>query len=164
MSVTGSVPVERVVGRLLKSKGLTLAVAESCTGGLIGDRLTNVPGSSDYFVGGIVCYSNSVKKKLLRVREMTFERSGAVSEQTVTEMARGVARLLGADVGIAVSGIAGPGGGSKVKPVGLVYICVKTATTLAVETHRFRGGRRAVKEQSAAAALELCRRVIEDEA
>ncbi|MCX6844754.1 MAG: CinA family protein [candidate division WOR-3 bacterium] len=156
--------LEQAVGRLLRRKCLTLAVAESCTGGLVADRITNVPGSSDYFVGGVVSYSNAVKQKQLRVRETTLERSGAVSEQTVTEMARGVARLLGADVGIAVSGIAGPGGGSKVKPVGLVYVCVKTGTALAVERHRFRGGRRAVKEQSAAAALELCRRVLEDEA
>lgn len=164
MSVSGSAPVERIVGRLLKIKGLTLAVAESCTGGLVGDRITNVPGSSNYFRGGVIAYSDDAKKKLLGVSGRTLQKWGAVSEQTVSEMAAGVSSRLGADVGVSVSGIAAPGGGSGVKPVGLVYICVKTGTTLAVERHRFRGGRRAVKEQSAAAALELCRRVLEDEA
>ncbi len=164
MDISDGAPVEQVLGRLLRRKGLTLAVAESCTGGLVGDRVTNVPGSSHYFRGGVVAYSDDAKKKLLEVGGQTLRKWGAVSEQTVREMAEGVCSRLGADVGVAVSGIAGPGGGSKVKPVGLVYICVKTATTLAVERHRFRGGRRAVKEQSAAAALELCRRVLEDEA
>ena len=149
-----------VLGRLLKRKGLTLAVAESCTGGLIGDRLTDVPGSSRYFAGGLIAYSDAVKTSMLGVRKLTLAKWGAVSEQTVREMAAGVCRRFGTQVGVAVSGIAGPGGGSKVKPVGLVYICVRTGRQLAVERHRFRGGRRAVKEQSAAAALNLCRRLL----
>jgi PncC family amidohydrolase len=164
MSVSGSVPVERVLGRVLLKRGLTLAVAESCTGGLVGDRLTNVAGSSRYFRGGVIAYSDGVKKKLLGVKEQTLRKWGAVSEQTVREMATGVCSRLGADVGVAVSGIAGPGGGTKVKPVGLVYVCVRAGKLLAVERHVFRRGRRAVKEQSAAAALCLCRQVLERDA
>jgi len=161
VSVSKSVPVERIVGRLLRRKGLTLAVAESCTGGLIGDRLTDVPGSSQYFVGGAIVYSNAAKAAVLGVKRHTLEKSGAVSEQAVREMAAGVCRRFGAELGVAVSGIAGPGGGSKAKPVGLVYICVMAGKRVVVERHLFRGGRRAVKEQSAGAALQLCRRVLE---
>jgi len=161
MDISDGVQVEQVLGRLLRKKGLTLAVAESCTGGLIGDRITNVPGSSGYFRGGVVAYSDDAKKSLLGVKSPTLMKWGAVSEQTVREMAAGVRDRLGADVGVAVSGIAGPGGGTRVKPVGLVYICVKAEESLAVERHLFRGGRRAVKEQSADAALELCRCVLE---
>ena len=161
MSVPVSVTVERVVGRRLLKRGLTLAVAESCTGGLIGDRLTDVPGSSRYFVGGVIAYSNAAKAGMLGVRKQTLAKWGAVSEQTVREMAAGVCRRLRSQVGVAVSGIAGPGGGSKAKPVGLVYVCVKDGKRLAVECHRFRGGRRKVKEQAAAAALYLCWRLLE---
>jgi PncC family amidohydrolase len=153
-----------VVGRSLLGKGLTLAVAESCTGGLIGDRLTDVPGSSRYFVGGAIVYSNAAKTAVLGVRKQTLTKCGAVSEQTVREMAAGVCRRFGAQVGMAVSGIAGPGGGTKAKPVGLVHICVMAGKRVMVECHRFRGGRRAVKEQSAGAALQLCRRVLEERA
>ena len=155
-------PVEEKLGRLLRKKHLTIATAESCTGGLIGDRLTDVPGSSEYFVGGVIAYSNNVKMSMLGVRRQTLTKWGAVSEQAVREMAAGACRRLGADMGVAVSGVAGPGGGTKVKPVGLVYVCVKAAESLAVERHLFRGGRRAVKEQSATAALELCQRALED--
>jgi PncC family amidohydrolase len=162
--ISGSGSAERVVGRLLKRKGLTLAVAESCTGGLIGDRLTDVPGSSRYFAGGVIAYSDAVKTSVLGVRKLTLAKWGAVSEQTVREMAAGVCRRFGTQVGVAVSGIAGPSGGSKIKPVGLVYICVRAGKQLAVERHRFRGGRRAVKEQSAAAALNLFRRLLEGKA
>lgn len=141
---------------------MTLAVAESCTGGLIGDRLTNVPGSSQYFVGGVIAYSNGVKATVLGVKKQTLEKWGAVSESTVREMAEGVCRRFKVQVGMAVSGIAGPGGGTKIKPVGLVYVCVRAGRRIAVERHLFRRGRRAVKEQAAEAALQLCRRVLED--
>jgi PncC family amidohydrolase len=140
---------------------MTLVVAESCTGGLIGDRLTDLPGSSRYFAGGVVVYSNSAKSRLLGVGSQTLARWGEVSEHTVREMASGVCRRFRAQVGVAVSGIAGPGGGSKVKPVGLVYICVRAGRRAAVERHLFHGSRRAVKEQSATAALRLCRKVLE---
>jgi len=149
-----------VLGRLLRRKGLTLAVAESCTGGLIGDRLTDVPGSSRYFVGGVITYSDAAKMRMLGVRKQTLAKWGAVSEPTVREMAVGVCRRFRAQVGVAVSGIAGPGG-SKVKPVGLVYVCVRAGKQIVVERHRFRGGRRVVKERSAAAALRLCCQVLE---
>ena len=155
---------EKKIGSLLRRRRLTVAVAESCTGGLIADRLTDVPGSSGYFVGGVIGYSNSTKARMLGVGKQTLAKWGAVSEQAVREMAAGVCRQLRADIGIAVSGIAGPGGGSRARPVGLVYVGVKMGRRLAVERHRFRGGRRAVKEQSATAALELCRRILEDEA
>lgn len=140
---------------------MTLAVAESCTGGLIGDRLTDVPGSSRYFAGGVIAYSNAAKASMLDVKKQTLAKWGAVSEQTVAEMAAGVCRRFRAQVGVAVSGIAGPGGGTKVKPVGLVYVCVRAGKQIVVERHRFRGGRRAVKERSAAAALRLCCQVLE---
>jgi len=154
--------VELVIGRLLAKKGLTLAVAESCTGGLIGDRITDVPGSSRYFVGGVIAYSNAAKSKVLGVRTQTLAKWGAVSEQTVREMAAGVCRCFGAQVGVAVSGIAGPSGGTRAKPVGLVYACVKAGRRIAVERYLFCGARRAVKEQSAKAALQLCRLLLED--
>jgi PncC family amidohydrolase len=154
--------VERVLGVLLLKRRLKLAVAESCTGGLIGDRLTDVPGSSRYFVGGVIAYSNAVKSKVLGVKPQILAKWGAVSEQTVREMAAGACRRLGAQVGVAVSGVAGPTGGTRVKPVGLVYVCALAGKRVMVERHLFRGDRRAVKEQSAEAALQLCRRVLED--
>jgi len=164
MAALGAKRVERVVGRLLIKGGLTLAVAESCTGGLIGDRFTDIPGSSRYFVGGVIAYSNAAKTKMLGVGRQTLAKWGAVSEQTVREMAVGACRRFGTQVGVAVSGIAGPSGGSRVKPVGLVYICVRAGKRIAVERHLFTGGRRSVKAQSAAAALQLCRMVLEGRA
>jgi PncC family amidohydrolase len=151
----------RKLGQLLLSRGLTLAVAESCTGGLIGDRLTDVSGSSQYFAGGVIVYSNSAKTRLLGVRRQTLSLWGAVSEQTVREMAASVCRRFRSQVGIAVSGIAGPGGGSKAKPVGLVYVCVRAGRRVVAEQYRFRGSRRNVKKQAAAAALRLCRSLLE---
>jgi PncC family amidohydrolase len=164
MAVARTPAVERVLGRLLQKDGRKLAVAESCTGGLIGDRLTDVPGSSEYFVGGVIAYSNEAKTRILGVSKLTLTKWGAVSEQTVREMALGVRRLFKAQVGVAVSGIAGPGGGTRVKPVGLVYVCAMAGKRVMVERHHLRGGRRAVKEQSAEAALQLCRRVLDGRA
>ena len=161
MGAAGAAVVARVLGRLLLKRKLKLAVAESCTGGLIGDRLTDVPGSSRYFAGGVVAYSDVVKAKMLGVKKLTLAKWGAVSEQTVREMAAGACRRFGTQAGVAVSGIAGPGGGSRAKPVGLVYVCVRVGGQLAVERHQFRGGRRAVKEQAAGAALRLCCKVLE---
>jgi PncC family amidohydrolase len=149
------------LGRLLLKKELTLAVAESCTGGLIGDCITDVPGSSRYFVGGVIAYSNTVKSKVLGVKPQTLAKWGAVSEQAVREMAAGSCRRLGTHVGVAVSGIAGPSGGTRAKPVGLVYVCAMAGKRVMVERHLFRGDRRAMKEQSAEAALQLCRRMLE---
>jgi PncC family amidohydrolase len=117
---------EIVVGQLLKEKGLTLATAESCTGGLIADRITNVPGSSDYFRGGIVAYAYEAKVALLDVSWDTLRMHGAVSKETVIEMARGVRIALGAHLALSVSGIAGPGGGLPDKPVGTTWIGLST--------------------------------------
>ena len=113
--------LEEVVGKLLREKSLTLATAESCTGGMVASALVNVPGSSEYFIGSVIAYSNEVKEKLLGVRRETLEKWGAVSAQTAKEMAEGVKRLLGTDIGISTTGIAGPSGGTKNKPVGLTY-------------------------------------------
>jgi nicotinamide-nucleotide amidase len=114
--------LEAVVGKLLLKNGLTLAVAESCTGGGLGARITDVSGSSDYFLGGIISYSNEIKEKLLNVNPQTLADFGAVSAETVKEMAIGVCRATKADIGISISGVAGPGGGTEEKPVGTVYI------------------------------------------
>ncbi len=157
---TGKKELTEVVGELLRKRKLTLATAESCTGGLIGDLLTNVPGSSDYFLGGVVAYANETKMKLLGVKKKTLARYGAVSAQTVREMVEGVCRLFNTDVGIAVSGIAGPTGGTAKKPVGLVYIGVKAKDLCRVERHIFSGNRRMIKELSAFTALDLCRRTL----
>ena len=114
--------LEEIVGELLKEKKLTLSTAESCTGGSIAALVTSVPGSSEYFSGGIVAYSNEVKMALLHVSAETLEQYGAVSRETVTEMARGAMKALKTDCAVATSGIAGPGGGSREKPVGTVWI------------------------------------------
>jgi nicotinamide-nucleotide amidase len=151
--------LEAVVGELLRRGGFTLAVAESLTGGLIGDMLTDVPGSSDYFLGGAVVYSNRLKQEVCGVKELTLKRYGAVSSQTVSEMAIGIKSRFHADFGIGVSGIAGPGGGTLKKPVGLVYIGV-AGKDVRVERNQFYGTRRMIKERSALAALDLLRRTI----
>ena len=115
-------PLEVQVGKYLREKGMTLATAESCTGGLIGDHITNVPGSSDYYIGGVVAYAYEAKERLLGVTHETLIRYGAVSRETVLEMARGARQALGTQIGLAASGIAGPGGGMPGKPVGLVWL------------------------------------------
>jgi PncC family amidohydrolase len=116
--------LEETIGELLKEKGLTIATAESCTGGLVAARLVNVSGSSEYFKGSVVAYSNEVKQNLLKVNPQTLEKYGAVSAQTAKEMAEGVKSLLNTDIGISTTGIAGPGGGTPEKPVGLTYFAV----------------------------------------
>jgi PncC family amidohydrolase len=146
---------EEIIG-LLVERGKTLAVAESCTGGLIGYRLTQVSGSSAAFLGGVVAYHNSVKQKTLGVPADVLEREGEVSEATALAMAEGVRRLLGADIALAVTGIAGPTGGTEDKPVGLTYIALSAAPdVLTCERHLWRGNRQQNKESSATAALAL---------
>jgi len=113
--------LEFQIGDLLRARGLRLATAESCTGGLVADRITDIPGASDYFAGGVVAYANAVKTQHLGVAPGTLERHGAVSRETVLEMARGARRLLSADIAVSVSGIAGPGGGLPGKPVGTTW-------------------------------------------
>jgi len=148
-------PIEARVGELLRRHGLSLALAESCTGGLLAHRLTDVAGSSDYFLGGIVAYSNTVKQGLLGVRPETLRAEGAVSRKTALEMARGARLALGADLGLAVTGIAGPGGALPEKPVGLTWIALCGPTQEQAREFRWRGDRRLNKSQSAQAALEI---------
>jgi nicotinamide-nucleotide amidase len=119
-----AIAVAVTIGQLLRERGETLSTAESCTGGLLSGVITAVPGSSDYFLGGVVSYANEVKQRLLGVSEDTLKKSGAVSQACVSEMARGARRLLGTTYGVAISGVAGPGGGSKEKPVGTVHFAV----------------------------------------
>ena len=144
-----------VVGKLLAGSGLTLAVAESCTGGMIAEQITRVPGSSDYFLGGVVAYDNTVKSKVLGVADGTLAAWGAVSGATAGEMARGVGRALGADIGLAVTGIAGPGGGTLQKPVGLVYIALAGCSGTVSQDYIFPGGRQGIRKGTVNAALHM---------
>lgn len=139
--------------------GLKLAVAESCTGGLIGERITNIPGSSDIFIGGVIAYDNAVKVNAVGVPAAILERHGAVSEEVALAMAAGVKRNLSADVGISVTGIAGPGGGSPEKPVGLVWIAVDARGGKARRFHLI-GDRTEIRQRAAQAALEMVRRAL----
>jgi len=155
-----SIP-ELQIGPLLTSRGLRLAVAESCTGGLISHRITNIPGSSDYFLGGVISYANEAKQAWLEVREDTLSDSGAVSGETVLEMARGVRGSLRgvfpvpSIIGLAVSGIAGPGGGSAGKPVGLVWIGLSAADGGWAWKFQFSGDRLDNKDSAAEEALQI---------
>jgi PncC family amidohydrolase len=148
--------LEEEIIDLLVESGKTLAVAESCTGGLIGHRLTQVPGSSAAFLGGVIAYHNSVKEKTLGVPADVLDREGAVSEATALAMAEGVQCLLGADIGLAVTGVAGPTGGTEDKPVGLTFVALSVAPdVLTCERHLWQGDRQQNKDSSATAALSL---------
>lgn len=143
------------MGDVLSRRGLTIAVAESCTGGLISHRITNVPGSSRYFLMGTVAYSNEVKVERLGVDAALLEKVGAVSRDVALAMARGIRQAASSDIGAGVTGIAGPAGGTPEKPVGLVFIAAVTGEDVRVERHVFTGDRAAVKRQTADAALAL---------
>ena len=147
--------LEQRLGDVLSQRGLTIAVAESCTGGLISHRITNVPGSSRYFLMGTVAYSNDVKAEQLGVGAALLEKSGAVSRDVALAMARGVRSAARSDIGVGVTGIAGPAGGTREKPVGLVFVAAVTDKDDRVERHVFTGDRTAVKRQAADAALAL---------
>lgn len=148
-------PLAVELGRLLRAHGLTLALAESCTGGLIGDLITDVAGSSDYFLGSAVTYAYSAKEGILGVRHETLLAHGAVSAETAAEMARGARRIYGADIAAAVTGIAGPGGGLPGKPVGLVHIHLAAADAEIGECHVWGADRMGNKRLSAEAVLAL---------
>lgn len=148
-------PSETALGQLLQAKGLTLATAESCTGGQIADRITNVPGSSAYFRGGIVAYAYEAKVALLHVSWNTLRLYGAVSKETVIEMARGVRVAMGADLAVSVSGIAGPGGGLPDKPVGTTWIGLSTTDGDWARQFLWDGNRLENKAMSADAALQF---------
>jgi PncC family amidohydrolase len=154
-------PLASELGRLLSARGLTLALAESCTGGLIGSLITDVAGSSDYFLGSAVTYANSAKQNLLSVRPETLLAHGAVSAETAAEMALGARRLFGADIAAAVTGIAGPGGGMPGKPVGLVHIHLSAADAEIGERHVWDADRMGNKWLSAEAVLRLVVRHLE---
>jgi nicotinamide-nucleotide amidase len=156
----GDTTMEAVVGSMLKERGLTIALAESCTGGLIGHRITNVPGSSTYLKGGIVAYANEVKQQSLVVRPETLEVHGAVSEETAVEMATGARRVLGSDIGLAVTGVAGPEGGTPEKPVGTVCLALVSATAVHHRRYQLWGTRDWVKLLSSQVALDWVRRYL----
>jgi nicotinamide-nucleotide amidase len=150
----------KVVIEKLATFGDTLAVAESCTGGLLGGRITAVPGASQVFSGGIVCYSDSVKSNMLRVSPDDLQRHGAVSDVVARQLATNVRAKFGSTYGLAITGIAGPGGGSEKKPVGLVYVAVATPEKTTVEEHRFRGEREHIREISVQRALTILYREV----
>lgn len=145
----------------LRSKGLRMSAAESCTGGLIGYLITSEPGSSEVFLGSAVTYSNDSKESLLGVSHDTLESHGAVSDLTAREMSLGSTRAYGSDVSVAVTGIAGPGGATPGKPVGLVFISVSDGTRTVVERKQFDGDRQSVREQTAAEAMKMLRDFVE---
>ncbi len=156
-------PLEAVVGDLLRSNGLTLAVAESCTGGLLASRLTDVPGSSDYLDRGVVCYSNRAKIESLGLAERLIEEHGAVSEPVARAMAEAIRAQANVDVGVGITGIAGPGGGTLQKPVGTVAIAVVGHGEARVRTFQFIGGRDQVKFQATQAALNMLRLMLKSQ-
>jgi len=154
----GSDTMESVVGRLLTERGLTVATAESCTGGLIAERFTDVPGSSAYFQGGVVSYSNEAKVAMLGVSESTIAREGAVSEAVVRAMAEGVRSRFGSDFGVATSGISGPDGGTAEKPVGLVWIALATKEGTHADSFVFQVDRSRHRRLTAQVGLDWIRR------
>jgi nicotinamide-nucleotide amidase len=155
-------PLEAIIGDLLRARRLTISVAESCSGGLLASRITDVPGSSDYFDRGAVCYSNAAKEEWLGVPGELIAKHGAVSEPVARSMADGIAERSGSDVGIGITGIAGPGGGTPEKPVGTVAIAVTAPSAQQVRTFLFLGSRDMVKFQSAQAAMNMLRLMLLD--
>jgi nicotinamide-nucleotide amidase len=154
---------ETYIGKMLNDSGKTVSCAESCTGGLISELFTSVPGSSGYFLGAVTSYANSVKTGVLGVSEETIARYGAVSSECVREMAEGIRRITGSDFSVATSGIAGPGGGSPEKPVGLVWIAVSSEKGTETFSHTYKNDRRRNIERFAASALNHLRIKIEKE-
>jgi nicotinamide-nucleotide amidase len=153
-------PIEQIVLELARENGLTLATAESCTGGLVGARLTEVPGASDVFLGAVVAYANEIKEALLGVSTETLQEHGAVSAECVLEMANGARRALAADLALSVTGIAGPDGGSAEKPVGLVFFCATSGKETLSQEIRFSGDRDQIRRYATVAALHLMRRLL----
>ena len=154
--------IEEVVGRALLAKNLTISTAESCTGGMIGARLVDVPGSSAYVLGGVISYSNEMKISLLGVPPEILEKHGAVSEETAQAMARGVQRLTSSDLGLAVTGVAGPDGGSAEKPVGLVYIALAAKDQVICRRFLFPGNRMSVRTATVFSGLNMVLGLLKD--
>ncbi len=152
--------IEEVVAELLIENNLTVSTAESCTGGLLGNLLTDIPGSSDYYSGGVVSYTNESKTRLLGVEKSLFEEVGAVSDEVVRQMAAGIRQSSSSDIGVGISGIAGPGGGTEGKPVGTVYIGVDYINHVYSYRYNFHGTRKEIKLASAKYALDIIRNLI----
>lgn len=143
------------LARQLTKKKLTISVCESCTGGMLSSMITDTAGSSKYFVGGVIAYSNEVKRKVVGVKPATLKKYGSVSAEVVKEMARGVRRKLITDIGIAITGIAGPTGGSKQKPVGLVYLGIASKQKISVKRLLLKGSRDTIRKKACKEALHL---------
>lgn len=154
-TVNKEIQLEEMVVGMLQQKGLTISCAESCTGGLLTGRIVNVSGASDVLQQSFVTYSNDAKRKLLKVKKKTLKKYGAVSKQTAKEMAKGVAKASKAEVGVGVTGIAGPYGGTAEKPVGLVYIGVSYKEKTTVKKCLFTGNRQQVREAAVEKALRM---------
>jgi nicotinamide-nucleotide amidase len=154
-------PLEVVVGALLRGRRATVAVAESCTGGMLGERFTSTPGSSDYFLGGFITYSNALKRELLGVAAETLEQFGAVSRETAEAMAVGALERTGATYAISITGVAGPDGGTERKPVGLVYVGIADEAGTVVTHRRFLGDRTRIRQFTTQFALDLLRRRVQ---
>jgi nicotinamide-nucleotide amidase len=159
---SGGESLEEVVGMYLMMRQKTLAVAESCTGGLLSERLTRVPGSSNYFLGGAVCYRNELKTRLAGVPPELIEQNGAVSKPVAQALAEGIRKRTGASLGIGITGVAGPGGGTPEKPVGLVFIALADERGTEIREFRFPGDRERVRLWSTQMALEAIRRRLRD--
>ncbi len=157
---TSGETLEEVIGRLLRESGRSLAVAESCTSGAVATRITRIPGSSDYFLGGVLCYANEVKEKLCGVPAPVLEEYGAVSAEVAEALAQGVCRVSNSSIGLSVTGIAGPGGGSADKPVGLVYFGLSDCRGNAHERRVIPGDRESIRERAATYALAYLRRFL----
>jgi PncC family amidohydrolase len=156
--------LSKKAGNILAKRRMTLAVAESCTAGMIGVAITDVSGSSRYFPGGVIAYDNRIKRSILKVTRATLDRHGAVSGQTVAAMARGVTRLFKTDCAIAVSGVAGPDGGTKEKPVGLVYIAVMVRKIVKTFVYRFSGTRAGIRRLTVEESLRQLIRLLQKNA
>jgi len=154
--------IEEKIGRILKEKGLTIAVAESCTGGLIASRITDIGGASEYFEAGFITYSNKAKTSFLSVPEEVINRYGAVSYEVAGLMAEGVRNIAGVDIGVSVTGIAGPAGGTLKKPVGTVFTGLATKEGTSVRNFLFTGNRLEIKQQTSEAALTFVADYLEE--
>jgi nicotinamide-nucleotide amidase len=157
---TSGESMEEVIGRQLRESGSTLAVAESCTSGMLGMHITRVPGSSDYFRGGVLCYSNEAKMELCGIPSELLQKHGAVSAEAAEALARGVRQALHSDIGLSITGIAGPGGGTPEKPVGLVYIGISDGQQTESRHRIMPGDRESIRERSTYLALSWLRRFL----
>jgi PncC family amidohydrolase len=156
--------LEKIIGDHLRNKGWTLAIAESCTGGLVSDRITNVSGSSDYFIGGMVNYSNESKSKHLGVPSNDIKKFGAVSPQVAKKMAQGVRKAFHTTFGLSITGVAGPTGGTKRSPVGRVFTGIASGRRTWVKKLDLNGNRREIKKQAAEISLELLYEILDEKA